>query len=276
MIHLCVLISLILIEKLSANIKFGFILNDENNIFIEKFVAFGVMPEDTTEDEQFHVVEEMNRLHRYQRKLKETNNNLNFVSNAASFDQSSSFSSSSSSSFSIENNNLFFNVNLFDQIQLPNGNYQVALKGELSTFLAVFRLTVINSAKNYPESIWGRVKFYSDPISIVSELPNDGDNLRISLFKAALFNFEIRPNEDLKELEHPRSFSKTSDYSIDDLIELFEILEFEEDDTRYTILEFHPSTGSLENPLLSDNQNKKINLIKSKRFINDRNCCAIS
>ena len=64
--------AMILISKISliSSIKFGFILRDEENLFSEKFVAFGVLPKDVTVQERIDISDHMNWFYQHHRDEK--------------------------------------------------------------------------------------------------------------------------------------------------------------------------------------------------------------
>lgn len=65
-----VFIALIVIVKISSvsSKKFGFLIKDEDDIFAEKFVAFGVLPDEITEAEMAHISDRMNKFYRADRQ----------------------------------------------------------------------------------------------------------------------------------------------------------------------------------------------------------------
>ena len=210
---------LIFVTKINlvASVKFGFAIHDELNIFAEKFVAFGILTHDISEEEALKITDNLNRFYRYQRKERQRNSGFEGMK---------------------------FSVNIADQIKLTNGNHQVALKGELSIFLAAFRSTMVNAVDSL--EIWTRVKFYSDPIASISESTlkkKSLNDVKVFLLQAAFDNPEIVPNADLEEIEHSRSLEQ----SFDDM----RLSDFNDDDSRYTIFEFPSPTDSLMNPLLN-------------------------
>lgn len=222
--------------------KFGYLLFDEGNVLNEKFVAFGSLPEDTDENDLLIISDNLNRFYRYHRIDKQRYQDPNAIK---------------------------FSVNLFQQATLPDGSYQVALKGELSNFLALFRLTMMNAIGS--SDVWKTVKFYSDPIIIMKKeaFKRAPTEIRVTLIRAAFDNFDVVPNNDLQVFDHKRTMSQAATKLNGD-VDLSDLLEFKEDDSRYTVLEFHSSTGSLQNPLF-DTPPKKT-FIKPKTFKRS-NCC---
>lgn len=225
-----IIITLVVISLVSS-VKFGFVLKDDEDIFAEKFVAFGVLPTDITQDEMVQISDGLNRFYQADRKSRQKKQ---------------------------------YSVTLFEQLRLPNGNYQVALRGELSSFLASLRMTIINVVE--PLEIWTRVKFYSDPIASVDERPMVSRACKVFLLKAAFDKFEIQPHQDLKELYHPQTTAEPLAINLEEY-------DIDYDDGRYTIIEFQSSTGSLRNPLVdtpskSSLRSKLINNGKSAR-----SCC---
>ena len=241
-------ISLLLLQlfnQISA-VKFGFFLSDEGGVLNKKFVAFGSIPESTDEQYRIDISDSLNRFYHYHRKGKQGIDLLNSIK---------------------------FNVNLFKQTVLADGSYQVALKGELSSFLALFRLSTMNSVQ--ASEAWKTAKFYSDPIVIMKkeDFQKAKHEIRVILIIAAFDNFDIVPNSDLAEFQHQRTMSQAAKKDESDV---FDFSAYEEDDSRYTVLEFHSSTGSLQNPLF-DSSTKK-SFVKPKNHKKSTCCspCTIS
>lgn len=200
--------------------KFGFLLQDEGNVLNEKFVAFGSIPESTEEQHLTEISDRLNRFYRYNRRDKLKKHEIE---------------------------SLKFTVSLFKQAILPDGSYQVAVKGELTGFLALFALTMKNLID--PTEIWDKVNFYSDPIVIMTRqsylyAPAE---FKVTLLRAAFDHVDIVPNNDLIEYNHKRTMSEVAR---EKLLEAHDLIEFGNEEDRYTILEFSPSTGSLQNPLV--------------------------
>ena len=246
-------------------IKFGFIICSEKGIFSENFVAFGELPDDITELEKVIISNNLNKFYRFHRKEKErTRINPEDVE--------------------LKNK---FSVELFDQIKLSNGDHQVALKGELSNFLALFRFSMINSINQF--QIWERVKFYSDPIINVHEIALKSSssitNVKVLLIRAAFDNLEILPNNDLKVINHFENGDEKHSFSFASAVgrtqadfDAFEEGEDEidgvdddDDSSRYTVIDFTTSTDSLQSSLVGGHPRK--GMIKSKSFKKGDNCC---
>ena len=230
--------AMILITKVSliSSIKFGFILRDEENLFSEKFVAFGVLPKDVTVQERIDISDHMNWFYQHHSNEKQR-------------------------SFGVDAKK--FSIKLFDQLKLPNGNHQVALKGDLSNFLAHFQFSVINAAEPLP--IWQKAKFYSDPIANVYESTLDKyrEGVKVLLLRAAFYNFDILPNNDLKLVDRSLTFADMNSLSspVND--------DFDDD---FTVIEFYPSSDSLRNSLVDSPRQKSY--FKSKCFKRDRSGCS--
>lgn len=216
-------------------IQFGFLVYDEEDVLNEKFVAFGTIPESADEHHLVEIMDRLNRFYRRNRREKFENKEIETVK---------------------------FTVTLFKQEDLPDGRYQVAIKGELSQFLLSFA-----SIMKYlidPSEIWANVKFYSDPIVVMKRraylyAPAE---LKLTLLRAAFDIVDIVPSSDLIEYdidnEHRRTMSQAArekrlkvDYWGDFKAEVEEEEDEEEKEDRYTIIRFHPYAGtSLENPLI--------------------------
>lgn len=211
-------ISIILLQlfvKISTT-KFGFLLKDEGNVLNEKFVAFGSIPESTEEHHLTEISDRLNRFYRYNRRDKLKKHEID---------------------------SLKFTVSLFKQAVLPDGNYQVAVKGELTGFLASFALTMKNLID--PSGIWDKVNFYSDPIVIMTRKSylNAPVEFKVTLLRAAFDHVDFVPNNDLIEYNHKRTMSEVAR---EKLLEADDLIEFETDEE----LEFYPSTDSLQDPLV--------------------------
>lgn len=215
-------ISIILLQiftQISA-IKFGFFVYDEENILNEKFVAFGSIPRSAGEKHLTEISDSLNRFYHFNREEKHSKQEIE----------------------SIE-----FTVSLFKQAVLLDGSYQVSLKGELSSFLALFCFSMMNAVDS-PE-IWNKATFYSVPIAIMKERNylNAPTEFKVTLLRAAFDNFDIVPNEDLIEYDQKKTMSEAAR---EKGFDIFDPTNFDSDDDRYTLLEFYPSTCSLQNPLI--------------------------
>lgn len=233
--------------SLVSSVKFGFILRDEEELFVEKFVAFGDLPKEITETEMAQISDKLNKFYRIDRQDRQRK-------------------------FGIEG--IAYSGTLFEQIRLPNGNHQVALKGELSNLLASFRMTIINAAE--PLEIWTRVKFYSDPIASVygSPFKMTSRDFKVLLIKAAFDKFEIQPNQYLKEIYHPSTLPMAPEEL--SIVDPKEISSDDDDDSRYTVLEFFSSTGSLRYPLIDSPPKSFLRskfISKRKKGKSGRFCC---
>lgn len=250
----------IIFSKPIYSIKFGFLLDDEMNVFNEKFVAFGSLPADVTGEQMIAVSNNLNNFYRYERKAR----------------TKKSISESRSSG---PGSPLKFQVTLLKQTLLEDGNYQVSLTGELSNFLALFRFTMINALQ--VSDIWKSANFYWDPIVIMSpesfeKAPKD---LKVTLLRAAFDNFDTVVHNNLRLIE-PGKARTFADLAIDfDYVKFNDFNEDEEDSEeedkgRFTVFDFFSSTGSLRDPA-ADSPPK--NSLKSK-FLNRKkkkfNCCS--
>ena len=240
-------ISLILLQFFAqiSTIKFGFLLNDDGDILNEKFVAFGSIPKSTDEKDLTEISDSLNfRLYHYNRMEKQKNHEIESVK---------------------------FTVSLFKQAILPDGSYQVALKGELSSFMALFLFSIINAIE--PSEIWKKATFYSDPIVIMKRRNylNAPNTLKVTLLRAAFDNFDIIPNEDLIEYDHKRTMSEAAREKGFDIFDPNPIDDnnIEEEEDRFTVLEFYPSISSLQNPLFDPSKSIKP---KTRKRLNCGSC----
>ena len=231
-------ISLILLQFFAqiSTIKFGFLLNDDGDILNEKFVAFGSIPKSTDEKDLTEISDSLNfRLYHYNRMEKQKNHEIESVK---------------------------FTVSLFKQAILPDGSYQVALKGELSSFMALFLFSIINAIE--PSEIWKKATFYSDPIVIMKRRNylNAPNTLKVTLLRAAFDNF------DIVEYDDKRTKSEAArEKGLDIFDRIDDDIEREED--RFTILEFYPSISSLQNPLFDPSTSIKP---KTRKILNCGSC----
>lgn len=239
-----------ILAQISA-IKFGYLLENSENVLNEKFVAFGSIPAALNDADKQTMSNDLNRFYRYYQKDKERT--------------------------SIPQMPATFTVTLFEQATLPDGNLQVALKGDLSNFLALFRMNMFNSLQS--PNPWSSVHFYSDPIVIMSReaLARCPYEIHVKLLRAAFDTIDIVPNNYLEIVEPPRTFSQiANDPNMHpNSAEIYDF-EDEDDDSRYTVLEFFPSTGSLQYPLVDPAKSKRTIKPKNHRKSRCVEFCSIS
>ena len=213
--------------KLISTIKLGFIIKDDDNIFIEKFVAFGSIPDTTNEADKLVISNDLNRFYRQcQNEMQRTQSNL-------------------------VQNPLTFTASLFHQADLPEDNVQVTLEGGLSTFSALFRFKLMNCVKSH--SIWKSVIFYSDPVIKMKKVAflreSLKENLYLVLEKVAFDNLDTTRNKHLLKFDYSRIKTEPSRRLNNINIEFDEEGD-DEDGNRYTVLEFLPSSDVNPNQIL--------------------------
>lgn len=133
MIQLITVIGYILISQVIA-LQFGFNVSDGNNMLKKRFVAFGMIPENTSSKIQSEVVDQ----------LKEFIDEELHRRNIEGIDRTS------------------FIADPVMLSALEDGKVLIGLKGELSVFLNIFRFSRRNILP--VQNIWKEAIFFSDPI----------------------------------------------------------------------------------------------------------------
>lgn len=204
----------------ASTLKFGYDFKISDGSFLKKnFVAFGSVPENTTDLELKLISDELDRFHQnYQSAYKDLKE---------------------------------FHVEVIEEILLRNGNHQIALKGDLSSFLAFFAFTIFNTLSK--PDIWMKVKFYSDPVIIMSresfsKYPN---GFVIDLLGAGFDKNEIIPTNRLQIMEHPNI--GTSDMRHGTISDDSSDLKSD----HYTLIDLNSLNGSLDYPLLNNQKQSK-------------------
>lgn len=123
----------------ASKLKFGFILVDEDEVLNERFVIFGSTSRSLSLNEKSIINDEMNTFYRFHRKYLQQQG---------------------------LKGRLTISTKLESRGTLPNGNLLIALKGEMSEFLKFLRYSLLNVFG--VADIWKEVKFYSDPVLILS------------------------------------------------------------------------------------------------------------
>ena len=244
-------------------IKFGFLLREDGNIMNQKFVAFGVLPP-ITSDQKDTISGDLNKFYRYYQKEKQRD----------CVDGTDSCTK--------------FRVSVLKQIVVAKKRCQVALTGELSNFLALFRIVIMNAI--HSSEVWGSAIFFSDPIVIISEnaFRKASNDIKITLICAAFDSLHVFRNQHLKLFEPSRILSAEAqafdyfDYNdfesaADEQMEYVEEEhdEHEEDEDRFTVIDLFSSTGSSQNSL-SDTPPEtslKSKLINRKEQRKSLKCC---
>lgn len=215
-------------------VQFGFLLTSTQNEngLDGQFVAFGSIPEGTSETDMQSISDDMNQYYRCSRRGR-------------------------------NNSAATFAVTLVKQATQPGGNLEIALKGSLSNFSILFRCSICNCISK--SVIWDSVRFYSDPIIIMSpeSFAKCPEQISLTLLRAAFDKVDIISG--VKVPTPTRTFSQLIPEKGPHPDNL-ELSNFDEDDdNRYITLEFYPLQFPLVNP-------KRALKPKSSRC----GCCAIS
>ena len=230
--------------------EFGFLFYDCGNVFPETFVAFGTASDHITSSDRTIVSNELNRFYRYHQKEK-----IKLIP-----------------SHSNNTNRIPFKVHLRKKLELSTDKVQVALKGELSEFLALFH-TVLKASSNI-DPVWRKVSIYPDPIVIMSKASFERApiEIQVTLTKAAFKSTETIEQEESKIIEESKlNLDEFPDANITET-ELKIVTEFENDNSFFTIVRSNSSTGSLNSPLIRSRSNPSYR----KNSKNTRcNCCLI-
>ncbi len=238
-------ISLLILKELSC-VKFGFIFKDEDEILGQRIVIFGKVPSDLSNPEKAIINDDLNKFHNFYRKNKKSKGSKGRMKLVA---------------------NLGLNaVN-------SKGNSQVTVTGELSKFMNQLRLSVLNSLGS--ADIWKRVKFYSEPVSILSrsdflrcgplkDFSQAHAKIEISLNRAVFAKGQILVNQFLWEIDYTMTIQEAAVSGA----QYFDISGFVDKEMKYSVLEYYSldlNTASTE----TDTGTTGINQSDSKSGVND-------